>query len=93
MLINELLIKKSSVPVIVKIKFDKEHFEKLIVKLNTFYKDNVLLQVLKKEKYFFSLKNVLCFQIKNNEVQYLKQYKYNDSLHERSYDFFYLTTD
>ena len=88
MLINELLIKKSSVPVIVKIKFDKEHFEKLIVKLNTFYKDNVLLQVLKKEKYFFSLKNVLCFQIKNNEVQYLKQYKYNDSLHERSYDFF-----
>ena len=89
MLINELLIKKSSVPVIVKIKFDKEHFEKLIVKLNTFYKDNVLLQVLKKEKYFFSLKNVLCFQIKNNEVQYPS----HDSLHERSYDFFYLTTD
>ena len=53
MLINELLIKKSSVPVIVKIKFDKEHFEKLIVKLNTFYKDNVLLQVLKKENIFF----------------------------------------
>ena len=34
---------------IVRVKFDKEHFQKLIVKLNSFYKDYVEPQVLKKE--------------------------------------------
>ena len=36
--------------VIVRVKFDKEHFQKLIVKLNSFYKDYVVPQVLKKRK-------------------------------------------
>ena len=36
--------------VIVRVKFDKEHFQKLIVKLNSFYKDYVVPQVLKKER-------------------------------------------
>ena len=46
---------------IVRVKFDKEHFQKLIVKINSIYKNYVVLQVLKKGKQFFSLKNVLCF--------------------------------
>ena len=36
--------------VIVRAKFDKEHFQKLVVKINSFYKDYVVLQVLKKGK-------------------------------------------
>ena len=35
---------------IVRVKFDKEHFQKLIVKRNSFYEDCVVPQVLKKEK-------------------------------------------
>ena len=52
--------------VIVRVKFDKKHFQKLIVKLNSFYKDYVVPQVLKKrkEREFFSRKIVLCFQMK-----------------------------
>ena len=42
--------------VTVKIKFGKEHFEKLIVKLNSFYKDNVVPQALKKREITFSTK-------------------------------------
>ena len=37
-------------PVIGRVKFDKEHFQKLIVKLNSFYKDCVMPQVLKERK-------------------------------------------
>ena len=56
---------------IVRVKFDREHFQKLIVKLNSCYKDYVVPQTLKKRKiYFFFTKNVLCFEIK-------KTIKYN----------------
>ena len=42
---------------IVRVKFDREHFQKLIVKLNSCYKDYVVPQILKKRKiYFFLLK-------------------------------------
>ena len=56
--------------VIVRVKFDKEHFQKLVVKINSFYKDYVVLQVLKKREMIFFTKIVLCFHIKNNQVQY-----------------------
>ena len=36
--------------VIVRVKFDKEHFQKLIVKLNSFYRDYVVPQALTKKK-------------------------------------------
>ena len=35
---------------IVRVKFDKEHFQKLIVKLNSFYRDYVVPQALTKKK-------------------------------------------
>ena len=62
--------------IIVRVKFDKEHFQKLIVKLNSFYKDYVVTQVQKKKRKeipFFT-ENVLCFQIKNNQEKYLLHY-------------------
>ena len=37
-------------PVIGRVKFDKEYFQKLIVKLNSFYKDYVMPEVLKERK-------------------------------------------
>ena len=46
---------------IVTVKFGKEHFQKLIVKLNSFYKDYVVPQVLKKGEIFFFIKN--CFYV------------------------------
>ena len=48
---------------IVRVKFDKEHFQKLIVKLNSFYRDYVVPQALtkkKREKIFFT-KNFFMF--------------------------------
>ena len=50
--------------IIVRVKFDKEHFQKLIVKLNSFYKDYVVTQVQKKKekKYLFSLKMFYAFK-------------------------------
>ena len=36
--------------IIVRVKFDKEHFQKLVIKLNAFYKDYEVSQVLKKRK-------------------------------------------
>ena len=39
---NELLI--------VRVQFDKEHFQKLIIKLNLFYRDHLVPQMLKKRK-------------------------------------------
>ena len=38
---------------IVRVKFDKEHFQKLIVKLNSFSKDYVVPQKLRKRKIIF----------------------------------------
>ena len=51
--------------VIVRVKFYKEHFQKLIVKLNSFYKDYMVTQVQKKKKekkYLFSLKMFYAFK-------------------------------
>ena len=52
--------------IIVRVKFDKEHFQKLIVKLNSFYKDYVVTQVQKKKKRntFFHWK---CFMLSNKK--------------------------
>ena len=49
--------------VIVRVKFDKEHFQKLIVKLNSFYRDYVVPQALtkKKREIIFFTKNFFMF--------------------------------
>ena len=47
--------------VIVRVKFDKAHFQKLIVKLNSFCKDYVVPQVLKNKEIFFFHKKMLMF--------------------------------
>ena len=54
--------------VIVRVKFDKEHFQKLIVKLNSFYKDYVVPQVLKKKKREIILFTKNCFMFSNEKI-------------------------
>ena len=51
--------------VIIRVKFDKEYFQKLIVKLNSFYEDYVVPQVLKKTEIIFFTKK--CFMFSNKK--------------------------
>ena len=60
--------------VIIGVNFGKQHFQKLIVKPNSFYKDCVVPQVLKKSNNrnnFFFAKN--CFMFSSKKVN-----KYNN---------------
>ena len=47
---------------IVRVKFDKKYMQKFIVKLNSFYKDYVVPQVLKQREIIFSLQMFYVFK-------------------------------
>ena len=79
--------------VIIGVNFGKQHFQKLIVKLNSFYKDCVVPQVLKKkkkniEKFFFATNHFMFSSKKVNKYNILYVID-----HTKDHIFFYLTTD
>ena len=77
--------------VIIGVNFGKQHFQKLIVKLNSFYKDCVVPQVLKKKKnienFFFATNHFMFSSKKVNKYNILYVI-----YHIKGHIFFYHTT-
>ena len=73
---------------IVWVKCDKEHFQKLIVKLNSFYEDYVVSEVLEKREIFFFNKKYMFSNKKQSSTVSFTLFTILKTIH-----FFYLTAD